>query len=74
MNKHIFIILAFLSFISLRAQQLETYDVKEGETLTGIAQKFKVTSDQILEYNPDLSRKGNIKPQTIFITNENVLC
>lgn len=67
MNKHIFIILAFLSFISLRAQQLETYDVKEGETLTGIAQKFKVTSDQILEYNPDLSRKGNIKPQTIFI-------
>jgi LysM repeat protein len=67
MNKHIFIILAFLSFISLQAQQLETYDVKEGETLTGIAQKFKVTSDQILEYNPDLSRKGNIKPQTIFI-------
>ena len=67
MWKIIFIVVAFLSMISAQAQQLETYDVKKGETLSSIAQKFKVTSDQILDYNPDISRQGNVKPQTIFI-------
>ena len=67
MWKIIFIVVAFLSMISAQAQQLETYDVKEGETLSSIAQKFEVTSNQILDYNPDLSRNGYVKPQTIFI-------
>jgi len=61
------IVVALLTGLITQAQQLETYDVKKGETLSSIAKQFEVTTNQILEYNPDLSNQANLKPQTIFI-------
>ena len=67
MWKIIFIAIAFLSVMTAQAQQLETYDVQQGETLRSIARQFDISANELLAYNPDLSTQGNLKPQTIFI-------
>ncbi|MDR9400141.1 MAG: LysM peptidoglycan-binding domain-containing protein [Psychroflexus sp.] len=65
--RNIIFIIAFFCFASMQSQQLEAYEVKKGETLQSIARQFKVSANQILEYNPDLSKSGALESQTIFI-------
>ena len=45
-----FVLMAGMAY----AQQFTTHAVKEGETLYGIAQKYKVTPFNILKYNADV--------------------
>ena len=65
--KNIFFVLVLTVSSLVQGQQLETYEVKEGETLKNIARRFKVSAEQIIEYNPDLSRSGKLSKQNIFI-------
>lgn len=46
-------------------QQL--YEVKEGDTLSGIAARFAVDEEAILKQNPDL------EPDTLFVGQELVI-
>ena len=57
-------VLAF-SFTSLNAQNFSTHQVKEGETIEGIAKHYYVTPLDIYNLNPDA--KKELKPNTILI-------
>jgi LysM repeat protein len=46
-------------------QQL--YDVREGDTLSGIAARFAVSEEAILKQNPDL------EPDTLFVGQELII-
>ena len=65
--RNIFFVLVLICSSLVQGQQLETYEVKEGETLKSIARQFKVPAERIIEYNPDLSRSGKLSKQNIFI-------
>jgi LysM repeat protein len=43
------------------------YEVREGDTLSGIAARFGVAEDAILKQNPDLD------PDTLFVGQELVI-
>ena len=49
------------------AQQFTTHTVKQGETLYGIAQEYKVTPFNILKYNQDIKQDEPIRPNTLLI-------
>ena len=53
--------------ISLHAQQFTTHAVKQGETIYGIAQKYKVTPFNILKYNKELKQDEPLQPNTLLI-------
>ena len=53
------------SFTSINAQNFSTHQVKEGETIDGIAKRYYVTSSDIYNLNPDA--KKELKPNTILI-------
>lgn len=59
------LLLMFLTSGALFAQY-ETYHVEEGETLSQIADKFKISKKSILKLNPDL-KEGDIANQTIVL-------
>lgn len=59
-------LLLMLSF-SLHAQQFTTHAVKAGETLYGIAQKYKVTPFNILKYNKEVKQDEPLQPNTLLI-------
>src|SRR5690625_1864719 len=46
--------------------QYETYRIEEGESLSEIADKFKVSKNSILQLNPDL-KEGDIANKTIIL-------
>jgi LysM repeat protein len=53
--KHIIgFLLSFFMASMIYAQQFTTHTVKQGETLFGIAQQYKVTPFNILKYNKDI--------------------
>ena len=54
------------TFIGI-AQQFTTHTVKQGETLYGIAQEYKVTPFNILKYNKDIKQDEPISPNTLLI-------
>ncbi|WP_194767936.1 LysM peptidoglycan-binding domain-containing protein [Tamlana sp. I1] len=65
MNR-IFLVLVFVfSFISVKAQNFSTHNVKKGETIEGIAAKYYVTPTEIYKLNPDA--KKELKPNTVLI-------
>ena len=49
------------------AQQYTTHAVKEGETLSSIAKKYRVTPFNILKNNTEIKSAEDIKPNTILI-------
>ncbi|MEN8797644.1 MAG: LysM peptidoglycan-binding domain-containing protein [Flavobacteriaceae bacterium] len=49
------------------AQQFTTHTVKQGETLFGIAQKYKVTPFNILKYNKDIKEEQPLPLNTLLI-------
>ncbi|MFH4968837.1 LysM peptidoglycan-binding domain-containing protein [Gaetbulibacter sp. M240] len=59
------ILVFFIGINTLKAQNFSTHQVKEGETVEGIAKKYYVTPSDIYTYNPD-AKKG-LKPNTILI-------
>lgn len=59
--------LLFMLSFSLHAQQFTTHAVKAGETLYGIAQKYKVTPFNILKYNKEVKQDEPLQPNTLLI-------
>ena len=49
------------------AQQFTTHTVKQGETLYGIAQQYKVTPFNIIKYNKAIKQDEPIQPNTLLI-------
>ena len=49
------------------AQQFTTHNVKRGETLYGIAQKYKVTPFNIIKYNKEVKQDEPLQPNTLLI-------
>jgi LysM repeat protein len=60
----LFLVFAF-SFTTINAQNFSTHQVKEGETIQGIAKRYYVTPSDIYNLNPDA--KKELKPNTILI-------
>ena len=54
-----------LGFNTINAQNFSTHQVKKGETVTGIAREYGVTTSDIYALNPDA--KKELKPNTILI-------
>ena len=54
-----------LGFNTTNAQNFSTHQVKKGETITGIAREYGVTTSDIYALNPDA--KKELKPNTILI-------
>ena len=50
---------------TINAQNFSTHQVKKGETVTGIAREYGVTTSDIYALNPDA--KKELKPNTILI-------
>ncbi len=57
----------FLLSATLHAQQFTTHAVKQGETLYGIAQQYKVTPFNILKYNKEVKQDEPLQPNTLLI-------
>src|SRR5699024_10392769 len=66
MKKTYFLLLLMFLMSGVLFAQYETYRVEEGETLSEIANKFKVSKGAILQLNPDL-KEGNISNTTIIL-------
>ncbi|MDC6352001.1 LysM peptidoglycan-binding domain-containing protein [Zeaxanthinibacter sp. PT1] len=68
MYRKCLMLLVFL-LISLQAvaQQFTTHAVKEGETLYGIAKKYRVTPFNILKFNKELKKDAPLRPNTILV-------
>lgn len=66
--KNIVVLLLFV-FVGCKAtaQKFSTHSVKKGETLTGIAKKYNVTTANILTYNKELKEGQDLKPNTILV-------
>lgn len=61
-------LLALLNFTTLQAQHFDkphAHQVKEGETIDGIAKRYHVTTSGIYTLNPDA--KSGLKPNTILV-------
>ncbi len=67
MNKYIFFILFFLIGISFSNAQKKyvTYQVKQGETLQSISNKLNISSNDLLQLNPDI--KDEVKANEIIV-------
>lgn len=59
-------ILMLFSFNAL-AQEYATHAVKKGETLEGIAKKYKITPSNILSYNKEIKQGKALVPNTILV-------
>lgn len=57
--------MVFIGLTSVKAQNYNTHQVKQGETIEGIAEKYMVTPFDIYALNPDA--KKELKPNTILI-------
>ncbi|NNF19125.1 MAG: LysM peptidoglycan-binding domain-containing protein, partial [Flavobacteriaceae bacterium] len=68
MYRKCLVLMVFL-LISLQAvaQQFTTHAVKEGETLYGIAKKYRVTPFNILKFNKELKKDAPLRPNTILV-------
>ncbi len=64
-------LLSFLVFMVLVfqgiAQEFTTHAVKQGETLYGIAKKYRVTPFNILKANKELKQDEPLRPNTILV-------
>ncbi|KAA5823495.1 LysM peptidoglycan-binding domain-containing protein [Algibacter amylolyticus] len=60
----LFLVLAF-GFTTVQAQNFSTHQVKNGETVEGIAKRYFVTTSDIYKLNPDA--KKALKPNTVLI-------
>ena len=68
MDKRIILaVLAFFCGVLTYAQQFTTHAVKEGETIYGIAQKYKVTPYNLYKYNKELKKDVPLQPNTLLI-------
>src|SRR4030066_2525907 len=62
----LFVFLFLFSVIAIAQQKkYVSYTVKKGETVKSIAKAYHITSKDLLQLNPDISR--NIAPNTIII-------
>ncbi|WP_373072280.1 LysM peptidoglycan-binding domain-containing protein [Zeaxanthinibacter enoshimensis] len=68
MYRKCFMLLVFLLIcLQAVAQQFTTHAVKEGETLYGIAKKYRVTPFNILKFNKELKKDAPLRPNTILV-------
>ncbi|WP_142783656.1 amino acid ABC transporter substrate-binding protein [Changchengzhania lutea] len=67
MNKIFLVLILILAFGSntVKAQNFSTHQVKKGETVEEIAQRYYITTNDIFSLNPDA--KKELKPNTILI-------
>ncbi|MGB5236785.1 MAG: LysM peptidoglycan-binding domain-containing protein [Flavobacteriaceae bacterium] len=61
------LLLSFFMSSVIYAQQFTTHTVKQGETLFGIAQRYKVTPFNILKYNKDIQQDEPLPLNTLLI-------
>lgn len=68
MNRSFFTLILLMALVlGVRAQEFKTHAVKEGETLYGIAKKYRVTPYNILKANKELNKDAPLKPNTILV-------
>ncbi|MDO6758995.1 LysM peptidoglycan-binding domain-containing protein [Tamlana sp. 2_MG-2023] len=65
MNRILLVLVFVFSFTCVKAQNFSTHNVKEGETVEGLAKRYYVPTSEIYKLNPD-AKKG-LKPNTILI-------
>ncbi len=73
MKNILFIVCICLAFAKAEAALVQNYKqhtVEQGETVYTLAQKYKVTSQQLLELNPDL-KSGLKYGQVLLIPAQN---
>ena len=61
----VFILVFTFCFTSVEAQNFKTHQVKKGETVESIAEKYTITVSEIYSLNPDAKIK--LKPNTVLI-------
>ncbi|AZQ57633.1 LysM peptidoglycan-binding domain-containing protein [Maribacter sp. MJ134] len=49
------------------AQKFNTHPVKKGETLESISKAYGVSPDDILKYNKEIKKDGDLSPNTILV-------
>ncbi|OEK07730.1 peptidoglycan-binding protein [Flavivirga aquatica] len=59
------VVILVLTFTSVSAQNFSTHNVKNGETIESIAERYFVTPNDIYALNPDA--KKELKPNTVLI-------
>ncbi len=67
MKKTLLICLSLLYFCWGYAQEFTTHAVKQGETLYGIAKKYRVSPYNILKFNKELQKDEPLQPNTILV-------
>lgn len=66
--KKVFLVLVFvLISCKVTAQKFTTHTVKRGETLTGLAKKYNVSTDDILTYNKEIKKNAPLRSSTILV-------
>ena len=65
MYRFLLVFILVFSFTTVNAQNFSTHQVKEGESVEGIAKRYNVTALDIYNLNPDAKKK--LKPNTILI-------
>ncbi len=66
MSKHlVFFLIVFFNISAVFSQQFKTHTVKEGETVTSIAQLYNIKPADVLRLNPEI--KGKLKINTILV-------
>lgn len=61
----VFVLVFAFGFTTVSAQNFSTHQVKQGETIEGIAKRYFVTTTDIYKLNPDA--KKELKPNTVLI-------
>lgn len=61
----VLVLTLFFGFTQVNAQNFSTHQVKQGETIEGIAKRYFVTPFDIYKLNPDA--KKELKPNTVLI-------
>ncbi|PIB27055.1 peptidoglycan-binding protein LysM [Maribacter sp. 4U21] len=66
--KTLFTVLICLLFgVTAFAQKFNTHPVKKGETLESISKAYGVSPDDILKYNKQIKKDGDLSPNTILV-------
>lgn len=58
-------IIVLMFSVTVFSQETITHQVEKGETISGIARKYKVTPHDIYQLNPDA--QNNLKPNTVLL-------
>jgi LysM repeat protein len=65
MKRFLLVLILVFAFNTINAQNFSTHQVKEGETIEGIAKRYLVTPFDIYQLNPEARKE--LKPNTVLI-------